>query len=240
MDTASLERLIPDELRAGDVTGEEALRIGLERYEFAARRARPGRLLDIACGVGYGTRLITDRSEAVTTALGVDLSEEAIAYATRRYGNERTRFLARDAMTFEDEDGFDTIVTIETIEHLPDPAAFVDRLVSLLRPRGVIVGSVPTTPSVDANPHHLHDFTERSFRRLFSRPGLVEVDRFGQEQPFGLRTIVTRSEARMQQIRRNLPAWYLAHPASLLRRIGSTLRHGLKNRYVTIVWRALE
>lgn len=238
LDAASLERLVPDELQPGDVTGGEALRIGLERYEFAARQARPGRLLDVACGVGYGTRLLTDRVPEVSAALGVDLSEAAVSYAEQKYANERTRFVARDAMRFEDAEGFDTIVSIETIEHLPDPAGFVDRLVPLLRPGGVFVGSVPTTPSVDANPHHLHDFSERSFRRLFAGRGLEEVDHFVQDQPFGLGSVLARSEPRLQGMRRNLAAWYLAHPDSLVRRVAATLRHGFKNRYLTIAWRA--
>jgi SAM-dependent methyltransferase len=238
LDTSSLERLTPDELEPGDTTGEEALRIGLERYAFAARHARPGRLLDIACGVGYGTRQLTDACPGVAEALGVDISEEAIVYARGRYGNERTRFVACDAMRFEDDQGFDTIVSIETIEHLPDPAGFVRRTLGLLRPGGVIVGSVPTTPSVDANPHHLHDFTERSFRRLFSGFGLEELDCFVQDQPFGLRAVLTRSEARLRDVRPNLPGWYLRHPGSLLRRVGATLRHGFKNRYLTVAWRS--
>jgi SAM-dependent methyltransferase len=237
LDVASLERLVPDELQPGDVTGEEALRISLERYGFAARYARSGRLLDVACGVGYGTRFLTDRAEQVTTALGVELSEDAVAYANGRYADDRTGFLACDGMRFEDAEGFDTIVSIETIEHLPDPEGFVEHLVGLLRPGGHLVGSVPITPSVDANPHHLHDFTDRSFRRLVGRHGLEVLDDLVQDQPFGLRAVLTRSEARLESMRRNLPAWYLCHPGALLRRVGSTLRHGFVNRYLTVVWR---
>jgi SAM-dependent methyltransferase len=237
LDADSLERIVPDELRPGDTTGEETLRLSTERYEFAARVMRPGRLLDIACGVGYGTRILTDR-KAETDALGVDLSQGAIAYAKRSYANERTRYLAADAMRFHDADGFDTIVSIETIEHLRDPAGFVERLLSMLRPGGIVVGSVPTTPSVDANPHHLHDFTERSFRRLFSQHGLVEVDSLRQDQPFDLLSVLTRSEARMKGVRRNLTAYYLAHPRALARRALATLRHGFRNRYLTVAWRA--
>ena len=90
---------------------------------------------------------------------------------------------------------------------LPDPIGFVAQMVSLLRPGGVLIGSVPATPSVDANPHHLHDFSERSFRRLGAAHGLVEVAALQQVQPFSLRSVLTRSEARMKQVRRNLPAY---------------------------------
>jgi SAM-dependent methyltransferase len=137
-------------------------------------------------------------------------------------------------MAWGDPEGFDTIVSIETIEHLPAPAAFVARLVRLLRPGGVLVASVPTTPSLDANPHHLHDFSERSFRRLFAPHGLTERDALVQDQPFGLGAVLARREPRLRGLRRGLPGWYAAHPGSLVRRIGATLRHGFKNRYLTL------
>ncbi len=234
----SLERLVPDQLSAEDTTGQEALRIGLERYAFACRHCRPGRLLDIACGVGYGTSLLSERVPQIDSALGLDLSEGAIAYARDHYADPRTRFLATDAMKFSDPDGFDTIVSIETIEHLPDPERFVSRLTHLIRPGGRIVASVPITPSVDANPHHLHDFTARSFRRLFAGHGFEELDNLIQDQPFRLTAEVTRSEARMETMRTNQPAYYLRHPGSLVRRIASTVRHRFKNRYLTIALQA--
>ena len=77
----SLERRVPEQLSRDHTTGQEALRIGLERYAFASRHCRPGRLLDIACGVGYGTSLLTERVPQIDSALGIDLSEGAIAYA---------------------------------------------------------------------------------------------------------------------------------------------------------------
>jgi SAM-dependent methyltransferase len=237
LDAESLERLVPDALEAGDVTGAEALRIGAERYAFAARYARAGRILDLACGVGYGTRILADRADPGATLLGVDVSEAAIAHAREHYAGERVAFETGDAMALRDPGGFDAIVSIETVEHLPDPTGFVARLVGLLRPGGVLVASVPVTPSVDANPFHLHDFTERSFRRLFLGHGLVEVDCLRQDQPYHPGAVLARSEVRMQQVRRNLPAYYLRHPDALARRIWSTLRFGFKNKYLTIAWR---
>lgn len=230
----SLERLVPDALTEGDATGRDTLRIHLERYDFASRRARPGRLLDCACGVGYGTRRLVDACPAVSEAIGVDLSEEAVAYARERYAHPKVTFRAADAMALEDAEGFDTIVSLETIEHVPDPEGFVGRLAALLRPGGVLVASVPTTPSVDVNPHHRHDFTPRSFRRMLARCGLREVDHLLQVQPVPLGAVVGRSEVRLRDRRENLPAWYARHPGAALRRLWSTLRHGFANHYLTL------
>lgn len=238
LDADSLERLVPDQLAPGDLTGGEALRISLERYAFAAQHARPGRLLDLACGVGYGTRVLAERGAAGVQALGVDLSPEAIAYARRRYAGPRTDFAASDAMQFTDPRGFDTIVSIETIEHLPAPELFVAHLVRMLRPGGILVASVPITPSVDANPHHLHDFSERSFRRLLAPHRLVERGALVQDQPFAPAAILARREPRLRRVRQGLPAWYARHPDALLRRVIATLRHGFKNRYLTVAWQA--
>jgi SAM-dependent methyltransferase len=231
----SLERLIPDRLGAFDATGLATLDLHLARYEFAARHLRPGRALDLACGVGYGTRLLADR--AGVDAVGVDLSPEAIEYARSRYGGAGVEFRVADAMSFEDAEGFDSIVSLETVEHLPDPAGFLAHAVSLLRPGGSFVASVPTTPSTDVNPHHRHDFSERSFRRAVAIHGLAELDCLCQVQAVPLRAVLGRSEARMSDVRRNLPAYYARHPGALLRRIATTLRHGFANHYITIAWR---
>ena len=231
----SLERLVPDHLSPGDVTGRETLELHLERYRFAARHAR-GRLLDIASGVGYGTRLLRDESEQVSFALGVDLCEESVAYARERYGRDGVEFRIGDAMRFEDPEGFDTIVSLETVEHLQCPAGLIDNLVSLLRPGGILVASAPTTPSVDVNPHHLIDFTEKSFRRLVAGQPPEEHDCLRQVQPFGLTRTLRRGEARLAELRPNLLRYYALHPGAAFRRLASTVRCGFVNCYITIAW----
>ena len=237
MQNRSLERLVPESLAADDTTGAATLKLHLERYEFAARHVSPGRVLDIACGVGYGTRLLADRCRDLTETVGVDVSPEAVDYAVRHYGRDGVRFLLHDAMQFADPERFDTVVSLETFEHLPRPEAFLDNLLRrVIRPGGVLVCSAPTTPSVDANPHHLHDFSNRSFRRLFERRGLKQLASFEQIQPFVPLRLLAREEARLDDLRRNLPLYYLTHPGGLFRRIFATLRHGFQNRYLTVAW----
>jgi hypothetical protein len=101
-----------------------------------------------------------------------------------------------------------------------------------------LVGSVPTTPSVDANPYHLHDFTERSFKKIFLECGLVEVDVLRQIQRFNPLRLLSGQERRSRTLRRNVLTHYLRNPQSLGRRIVSTLRHGFTNRYITVAWEA--
>lgn len=235
IETDSLERLVPDDVAPGEVTGQETLELHLARYEFAALHARPGRLLDIACGVGYGTRLLSDKAVQVDSALGVDLANEAIEYARGRYANAKTRYEQGDALRFRDERGFETVVSLETIEHVPDPRALVRHLAGLVRPGGVLIASVPTTPSVDFNAHHLHDFTERSFRGLIGENRLVERAAFEQVQRVNPLAVLTKSEARMKETRPNILGYYARHPGSLVRRVGATVRYGFCNRYLTLV-----
>lgn len=241
----TLERLIPDEIaHAAGSTASETLALHLARYDFAAQHLRtlsPAPALDIACGVGYGSRHLAETCPNLTEVLGVDIDPAAIAYATRRYANERTRFLQADATTFQSPFQspvrFTAIVSLETIEHLPDPRGFAAHLAKLLAPGGLLVASVPVTPSTDANPHHLSDFTPRTFRRLFSPHGLVEIAAFPQTQPFSPTRVATRAEPRMKDMRANLPAYYLRHPASFARRLVSTLVDGFNNKYLTVALR---
>jgi 2-polyprenyl-3-methyl-5-hydroxy-6-metoxy-1,4-benzoquinol methylase len=234
----TLERLVPEQVHAEDRAGAESLRFHLERYEFAAQHARAGRLLDLACGVGYGTRLLADQRPDLTSLTGVDLSPGAIRYAKDHYASERVCFLQADAMGFGGEgESYDTIVSLETIEHLPDPEAFFARLAGLLAPGAVLVASVPTTPSVDLNPHHLHDFTSQGFRQLGSRHGLAELASLTQVQRVGLSELWSGNRRfRRGNLRDNLSGYYLSHPGALLKRVATTLRRGLANHYLTIAW----
>ncbi len=234
IDSSTLERLVPDELLENEATGQTTYRLHIERYEFAARKAHGARsILDMACGVGYGSRLLKDLVPDATVT-GVDCSASAIDYANARYAGEGLNFVLADAMTFEAAT-FDIVTSLETIEHLPDPQTFIGRIAAkLLRPGGLFVGSVPVTPSMDANPHHLQDFTARSFRDLLKAHGLIEADSLSQTQPYSPVAVMTKSEARMAAMRPNIWAYYRRHPQKALLRMKSIFTDGFNNKYLTI------
>lgn len=235
---STLERLIPELAQENDATGRETLLLHLQRYEFAASIIPGGaKVVDIACGVGYGAHLMAGIAKKADSFIGVDISDKAIAYAKRHYADDRIEFVVADAMNFEWPDTFDVAVSLETIEHLPEPRAFVQRLLTLLKPNGIFVGSVPTTPSVDVNPYHLHDFSARSFRTLLKSLGLEELQSLKQRQSFNPIRIAGRKEKRLSDLRSNLLAYYAMNPASLLKRLAATATHGFNNEYITIIAR---
>lgn len=229
------ERLVPDVVSPDDSHEYEQYLHHVERYTFAAGHCTPGRVLDIACGVGYGSRILRDARPDLTLT-GVDLSETAIDYARERYASAGVEFLAADAMTFEPDRQVGTIVSLETIEHLPRPLEFIERLSAFLVPGGRFIASVPTTPSTDANPHHLHNFTERSFRRIFERLGYDEIECFRQVQKYNPFTVTSDMHRRVDDNRTNLLTYYKQNPAVLAARITSTLVDGFRNKTMTAVW----
>ena len=80
------------------------------------------------------------------------------------------------------------------------------------------------------------DFSARSFRRMGQRHRLVERACFEQVQPLSLLELVRGTRFKRENLRPSLLRYYLAHPQAALRRAVSCLRHGLANRYLTLVW----
>jgi len=235
LDAASMERIVPDELSANETTGAETLRLHLERYLFAKDSLVPGTVLDIACGVGYGTPLLAQNAQ-ITSALGVDISAASVEYALQRYGSERISYTCCNAMTFSPSQKFDNIVSLETIEHVDHPQAFMAHMVSLLRPGGRLIASVPVTPSVDANPHHKSNFSKKGFLRMGEALELRFVTSLHQVQHFSPTAIAMKKESRSAGLRGNIGSFYLKHPSHFALRVLSTLRDGFVNKYVTAVW----
>jgi len=233
---STLERLVPAALDPNDVTGHETYRLHIERYDFASRFIGGGRVLDCACGVGYGSHRLLAGGDGTQRVTGVDIDESAVAYARESFVDPRLDYVCADGTAF-DAEPFDAIVSFETIEHVPDPERLVDNFVRLLKPGGLLIASVPVTPSVDVNPFHLHDFTPASFRRMFARRGLAEIDSLLQRQPYQPLKMLAGKETRLSDMRQNLVGYYARHPKAALTRAYSTVVDGFCNKYLTCVWR---
>lgn len=117
-------------------------------------------VIDAACGVGYGTAILSERCLSV---VGVDIDPEAIRLANASY-NHMAQFIEADLCdghTFFDN--FDVGVSFETIEHLRDPGVFLEQL---KKARRLIALSAPVIPTKHRSAFHLHDFTEQELLGL--------------------------------------------------------------------------
>lgn len=164
------ERIIPKQMKP--MNG--MLLEHLARYYFAAPYAH-GRVLDIACGTGYGCHMVAkERKREITEMIGVDLDEETIQYANIEYNHQKVTYIRGDALdpTLPDMIGtFDTILSFETIEHVPDDTQFMNNIYRLLKPGGTLVLSSPFgrgRGKQTSEPFHYFQLTPEEFEELFT------------------------------------------------------------------------
>lgn len=170
------ERIVPDTELPGIVAAH------LKRYAFARPLCAGKRVLDAACGVGYGSAYL---GEQAATVLGVDVSEEAVAYARQRYGSPSVAFELGDVTALALPDAsFDVACSFETIEHVDDPARALAELARVLVPGGTLIVStphVPVTSRTPDNPFHKVELSRADLEALL-RDAYAEVEVFGQRR----------------------------------------------------------
>ena len=168
----------PDGVPPLPLTGERTLpdvpeenywyRRHLVVYEWIARRVAGQRVVDMACGEGYGSDVLARTAASV---VGVDANPEAHEHARLRYVRPNLRF-ARDLVESFAEP-CDAVVFLQTIEHVEDAGAILEHFKSMLAPGGVAYVSTPNLltlapPGAEKsdNPWHVHEYRAAEFRRL--------------------------------------------------------------------------
>jgi 2-polyprenyl-3-methyl-5-hydroxy-6-metoxy-1,4-benzoquinol methylase len=162
------ERIVPEQI-ADDPASQSILQIHLRRYETAARYTKGKRVLDIACGVGYGSKML--HLAGAASVVGVDLSQETLAYARANHQGPGLQFVCANAEEFKWPEPFDLIVSFETLEHLPHPEQFIRRMGQLLAPEGYLILSVPLGETRHLDAYHLHAFSQEDVFSLLENLG---------------------------------------------------------------------
>ena len=139
------------------------------RYRFAVPYVAGRRVLDIACGEGYGAAAFL--KAGASSVIGVDISEETCRHARSKYGID-ARIGDAQAIPLPDQ-SVDVIVSFETIEHVPEPAAFLAECARVLAPGGRIIISTPNKDiyrfsGEQHNPFHCSELTKEEFDELLS------------------------------------------------------------------------
>ena len=236
----NLERINPDLVIDNEILGQKTLELHLERYRFAAKHLSDGIMADIACGVGYGSYLLIEESgDRVHHIYAIDNDPESIRFASGRYAHSKITFIEGDALSYQAPEKLNTVVSLETLEHLEDPSAFIQHMAKQLVAGGKFIASVPITPSMDANPYHLHDFTIKGFKKIFTEAGMKEIESLIQQQPYSIFSIMKQKEERSKDLRKNIAGYYMSKPGKLLLRLKSLIKDGWNNKYIVTAFQKL-
>lgn len=154
----------------------------LHRYQLAAAVV-DGAVIDLGCGVGYGSRLLAAAADRV---VGIDLSAAALRFAAATFAAPGLGFAAADARATPWSDGtFDWAVCFELIEHVADGERLVAEARRLLGPHGCLLLSTPnrvryTDERGYRNPFHVREMDRGELVALLGAH-FEEVTLFGQE-----------------------------------------------------------
>jgi 2-polyprenyl-3-methyl-5-hydroxy-6-metoxy-1,4-benzoquinol methylase len=176
-----LQRDQPPGVEPLQLTGERTLpdvpdenywfRRHLAVYEWIAPRARGRRVVDLACGEGYGSAVLARTAESV---IGVDANPEAFAHARAKYTAANVRFERNMVELWRGD--VDCVVFLQTIEHVPDPDGVLDHVRDLIGPEGIAFVSTPNVLTLappgaerSGNPWHVREYRPEEYRALCAR-----------------------------------------------------------------------
>ena len=206
--------------------------VSLDQLRFLRQLfPEPGRrtLLDVGCGNGT---LVGLAHEAGFDAWGMEQSPEAVD-ASRHLAPGRVWNTTEDKL-IADGRRFDIVVLLHCLEHVTQPAGYLDRLRELLTADGVLVVQVPNRASLQAKwlgtrwygldcPRHVSNFTSESLLRLFQSSGWsvgpVRYYSLRDNAPALVSSLFPRLDPMSQRVR--------AQAAGRLRPRAAWLREGL-------------
>jgi SAM-dependent methyltransferase len=185
----------PDGVPPLELTGERTLpdvpeenywyRRHLVVYEWIAARVAGQRVVDLACGEGYGSATL---ARTAADVIGVDANPDAFAHAEAKYTRPGLSF-RRDLVENFDEPR-DAVVFLQTIEHIEDPGPLLEGFariapVSYISTPNLLTLAPPGAEKSD-NPWHIKEYRLEEYRALLE-PHFSRVEVLGLSHAAKLR-----------------------------------------------------
>jgi len=177
----------PDGVPPLELTGERTLpdvpeenywyRRHLAVYEWIAGRVAGLRVVDLACGEGYGSGVLATRAAEV---IGVDANPDAFAHASARYTAPNLTFRRELVESFGEP--VDAVVFLQTIEHIQDPDSLVAGFAQIAPVSYISTPNLLTLAPEGAeksdNPWHIREYRLEEYRALLE-PHFSRVEILG-------------------------------------------------------------
>ena len=141
----------------------------INRYYWALPFCIHKSVLDMACGCGYGTGIISEKADYVA---GVDISQLSISYAKRHFNDENTDFVCESIYDIAFDKKFDVITSFETIEHIDDEEKYFATIKRYIKDNGVALISTPYAEKdgvCSFNRWHVNEYTFQRFQKTLGK-----------------------------------------------------------------------
>lgn len=159
----------------------------LHRYGLALNYCKDKKVVDIACGEGYGSSFLSNIASEVT---GVDIDAGVVKFASEKYRKQNLKFKQGSAAQIPVEDNWaDVVVSFETIEHHDQHEKMIREIRRILKPDGILIISTPDRRYYSdernfKNQFHVKELTREEFELLL-RPYFSEVCMLLQRISYG-------------------------------------------------------
>lgn len=169
------------ERTTADDEDKDCLAVCTARYRWADKELSScGKILDLACGAGFGSEMLSENADRQVSALDKNLSQANTK-------NELITWIQADVCNTQlQPDAYDAIVCFEIIEHLEEPPHLLHEAFRLLRPGGLLLMSTPnreTCPTEATNPWHLHVLSIAEAKTMLRDAGFVNIEYYGASLP---------------------------------------------------------
>jgi ubiquinone/menaquinone biosynthesis C-methylase UbiE len=155
------------------ISGAEIHYEHLHRYYFASHFVEGKKVLDLACGEGYGSYIFSKSAEHV---VGIDIDEGTIKHASSKYIKDNLEFIQGSILEvpIEGKKLFDVIACFEILEHVKEHEELMKEVKRLLKDDGIFIASTPNKKvySDDVsyeNPFHEKELYFNEFKELLKR-----------------------------------------------------------------------
>ncbi|WP_418181138.1 methyltransferase domain-containing protein [Aliarcobacter lanthieri] len=168
---------------------EEIRKDHLNRYIFASKYIiKPNSVVtDGACGVGYGSYVLAQNPNTKIVQ-SLDISNDALTHAKEYFNNEKIEYKIKNLEdeSLEDLQKADYFISFETIEHLPTPEKYIEKISKAIKDNGAFIGSTPneeTMPFIQQNfLFHTRHFTQNDLIEILNKYGFTKIEFFQQKR----------------------------------------------------------
>jgi len=128
-------------------------------YEYALDLVRGKKVLDLGCGLAYGTAQMAEQASEITA---VDYDAQTISDNQQHYKNiPNLKFIRASVppLPFADH-SFEVVTMFQFIEHIRDRKKLLEECYRVLKDNGTLLVTTPNAlKSFARNPFHIHEYT---------------------------------------------------------------------------------